>query len=404
VTTPPTNTDSASIAAPRAGAGNSVLDEEFKPHHRRFAALLAVMAVTASLASAETITPEFSEYPDAAAVGNFAVDDLIQGLVPDKVSFLPYTNSRMAYAGFVHPDGAAGQSALMKWSGSGFTCRFRSSICRLRFAAPSGSRYWVKVDETPFVECALDPVIDLTAKLSVDRDAHEVQIVKKTEPDSGLESFLGIELSRRGKLLRVTRPKRKILFLGDSITVGMGAGANGETDFLRSYAWLLSQHFSAEPRLVALSGVGLFEGWRSPLFNVEWQQVAAQASEANTTVLSWQPDLIVVNLSTNDKSKGVAGTDVANSMKELLVDVRQRCPKAIILVMVPWSYGCYREELRAGVGEFATAGDARIHFVNTDPGTWVPEGGMRDNTHPNTKGHQQAAEMLIPIIESAMKW
>ncbi len=155
---------------------------------------------------------------------------------------------------------------------------------------------------------------------------------------------------------------------------------------------------------MALSGVGLFEGWRPILFNVEWQQATAQASTADATALSWQPELIVVNLSTNDKSKGVAGTEVANSMKALLVDVRLRCPAAVILVMVPWSYGCYREELRGIAGELAGAGDARIHFVNTDPGAWVPEGGMRDNTHPNTMGHQHAAKMLIPVIESAMNW
>ncbi|MCP4641085.1 MAG: hypothetical protein GY851_11655 [bacterium] len=564
-----------------------------KSRHRRFAALLAAMAVVASLASAEPATPEFSEYPDAAAVGNFATDDLIQGLVPDDqggcysegtygtglfagdavdatnpgsegpatetcawykmpvyliytfpkacdiseirmtavraegvagddaepavalgnlalgitrqtnpngqppirpaqsaievmfegqelwtpvaagpvsspqrtlpnglwqgvwrfpegalrhvrrlkftlgpttmwgsnnygqitrlsevdvigqasageaprpVSFLPSADSRIAYAGFVHPDGSGGESALMKWSGSGFTCRFRSSICRLRFAAPSGSRYWMRVDGDPFVESALEPVIDLTPRLSADRDVHEVQIVKKTEPDSGVESFLGIELSPEGELLPATLPDRKILFLGDSITVGMGAGANKETDALRSYAWLVSQHFNADPRLVALSGVGLFQGWRSALFNAEWQQVVAQASDPNAAALSWQPNLIVVNLSTNDKSKGVAGTDVASAMRNLLVDVRQRCPEAVILVMVPWSYGCYREELRGVVDGLTAKGDERIQFVDTDPAVWVPEGGMRDNTHPNEKGHQHAANLLIPVIESAMGW
>jgi lysophospholipase L1-like esterase len=326
------------------------------------------------------------------------------GEAPRTLALVPHTDSSIAYAGFVHPEGTSGQSALVKWSGSGFTCRFRSSLCRLRFAAPSGSQYWVKVDGSPFTECALTPVMDLTPKLAADHDVHELQLVKKTEPDTGVDSFLGIELSPDGKLLPVTRPERTILFLGDSITVGMGAGLKQETDALRSYAWLTGQHFKAEPRLVALSGVGLFEGWRTPLFGVEWQQVAAQVSDAATEPLSWQPDLIVVNLSTNDKSKGVAGTDVAASMKALLVDVRQRCPKATILVMVPWSYGCYREELRAVVDGLATAGDALIHFVAAEPGTWVPEGGMRDNTHPNTKGHQHAAKMLIPAIESAMKW
>ena len=310
----------------------------------------------------------------------------------------------MAYAGFVHPDGAAGQSALMKWSGSGFTCRFRSSICRLRFTAPSGSRYCVKVDGAPFLECALDPVIDLTAKLLADRDVHEVQVVKKTDPDTGMESFLGIELSRGEELLPVTRPKRQILFLGDSITVGMGAGANGETDFLRSYAWLLAQHFKAEPRLVALSGVGLFEGWRSTLFNVEWQQVAAQASEANAAALSWQPDLIVVNLSTNDKSKEVAGADVANSMKELLVDVRQRCPEAVIFVMVPWSYGCYRKSCGRASASWPPREMPASTSSTRTPAPGCRKSGMRDNTHPNTKGHQHAANTLIPAIESTMEW
>ena len=71
----------------------------------------------------------------------------------------------------------------MKWPGSGFTARFTSSHCRLRFNAISGSYYYIRVDAGDFVEYYLGLIIDLTEQLDPKRKEHQIEVIKKNEPD-----------------------------------------------------------------------------------------------------------------------------------------------------------------------------------------------------------------------------
>jgi len=328
-----------------------------------------------------------------------------RGTAPPPWRLVRATDRNITPQGFVtvEPNGAL----LMKWSGSGLRCRFRSDRCRLRFQTASGSRYWIRLDGGPYQEFGARTIIDLTQALRpTPGEVHKLEVVKKTEFVTGLEVFWGLEFAPDGMLLPTTLPERRILFLGDSIAVGMGAGLAGETDVLRSYAWLLGRHFEADIRLVAVSGVGVHKGWRAIPFIREWQAVVAGQADAATRspAGAWQPDLILVNLGTNDASKSVAAEHFIGAMKALLADVRARCPKADIAVMVPWTYGCYRAELRAMVEELSKQGLAKLHFIDADPATWAPKQAMRDNTHPNHLGHALAAGKLIPRVEAIMGW
>ena len=327
------------------------------------------------------------------------------GTAPSPWRFVRATDRSIAPRGFVtvEPNGAL----LMKWSGSGLRCRFRSDRCRLRFQAASGSRYWVKLDGGPYREFPAQPIIDLTQALRPTQgNVHEIEVVKKTEFVTGLEVLQGLELAPGATLLPMSLPERRILFLGDSIAVGMGAGLAGETDVLRSYAWLLGRHFGADIRLVAVSGVGVYKGWRATPFMREWQAVVSGQADAATRSPAglWQPDLVLVNLGTNDASKSVPAEHFIPAMKALLTDVRARCPEAAIAVMVPWTYGCYRAELRGMVEELSKEGLAKLHFIDADPATWAPKQAMRDNTHPNHQGHALATGKLIPRVQAIMGW
>jgi hypothetical protein len=91
-------------------------------------------------------------------------------------------------------------------------------------------------------------------------------------------------------------------------------------------------------------------------------------------------------------------------MKELITSVAKYYSNSKILVMVPWTYGCYRNDLESLVQNLKAEIPGGIYFADADKQTWVPENGMSDNTHPNLAGHEVAADKLIPIIEDITHW
>ena len=323
-----------------------------------------------------------------------------------KYRHIPAAAPGFAWRGYVAPAPAGGMK--LEWSGSGMDVRFKSATARLRFHAPSNSQYWIKVDDGAFVCYPVQPVIDLSPVLKPAKgNIHRLVLIKKTEPPNGVDLLDGMEIDQGGSVLTPSPdwPSRRILFLGDSITVGMQCPKSGETDVMGTYAWLLGAKFNADIRMVAVSGVGVFKGWRNQPFADEWNRVMSDVAAGNTAIpSSWQPDLIVFNLGTNDASREVKETDFQPAMKRLVVTVTGRYPKAAILVLVPWTYGCYPAALQTVVNQVHAELGATIKLVPAGPQGWVVAGGMSDNTHPNLKGHQVAAQKLLPFIANIMNW
>jgi len=335
------------------------------------------------LAQADQLTPNAPASETRIAALD-AAGTIAEKTTPAPLKFISAADPCILLTGFVtkpNPD-----TALLKFSGSGLRCRFRSDRGLLRFGAATAGRLWIKLDDREFAEYPVKPKIDLTGKLLRRPDRiHQLQVVKKTEFPAGIEAFEGIELDANAVLLPSgPLPQRKILFCGDSITVGMAAGRDRSTDFLRSYTWLLGRHFNADIRVIAVSGIGVFKGWRTERFIKLLREVdlsPPNLQKPQPPDFSWQPDLVLVNLGTNDVSRSVAAEDFLPAMKELLLEVRKRCPQAKIALMVPWC-GCYREGLRSLVADLAQGGFSSLHFIDGDPDTWLLEDGMSDNTHP----------------------
>ena len=323
------------------------------------------------------------------------------------------TNPCLSWSGFVDHEGSTRDALLIAWSGSGWIGRFRSKTCCLRFAFPTGSEYWIKVDDAPFRYAAMACELDLTPWLDKSRATHRVEVIKRSEIAYGSDAFLGMAIDADGILLPVEpqiapgEPHRRILVLGDSITVGMRAGVPGDTDFRRSYGYLLGQCFNADVRLIARSGIGVYRGWYHVLFGTTWRQAVSPRGDRWPTenpLANWQPDLILVNLGTNDSSRGVKPQEFTPAMKALLLEVSAACPNAKLAVIVPWNCGCYRDDLRVLIDELVADGHQQFHFIDAQPNSWVPEGGMADNTHPNGKGHLYATAKLVPLIEKLTGW
>ncbi|MBP3237524.1 MAG: GDSL family lipase [Lachnospiraceae bacterium] len=137
---------------------------------------------------------------------------------------------------------------------------------------------------------------------------------------NGLLIVTGLETD--GELLKTEEKKLKIEFLGDSITSSEGAiGAKNDLDWIpmyfsahNSYPYFTSKLLDADYRVVAQSGWGMVCSWDgNPLCSVPmyYEKVCGlargekQAAAGSTNLNdfnSWKPDVVLINLGTNDFS------------------------------------------------------------------------------------------------------
>lgn len=261
------------------------------------------------------------------------------------------------------------------------------------------------------------------------------------------ESFIHIHALRYdGEFLPVNEKERKVEFIGDSITSGEGTfGAKEETDWIpmffsvqRGYAHLTAKALDAEYRIFSQSGFGIHHGWDNNLHSALprfYREVCSIMPGETCRKLgggekwnfeSWQPDVVVINLGTNDVSGfkqpmwtdektgesykahceadgSMSGEDLAlirEGVKNFLTVVRECNPEALII----WCYGMLGYELQETLLDAIAAyrresGDKRVCYLS------LPEAkgetlGSRE--HPGYPNHQQAAGLLANFIQDKL--
>ncbi len=151
---------------------------------------------------------------------------------------------------------------------------------------------------------------------------HTLQVIKATESQIGYIDFLGLICERifpvEGNL------KRKIEFIGNSITCGMGLDMSGipcdsgewydQHNAYLAYGPKAAGELHADWLLSSVSGIGITRNWNSP--GPTMPQVYANTFLDTNPQLIWDrdsyvPDLVSVCLGTNDFSDGDGSYDRA---------------------------------------------------------------------------------------------
>ena len=276
-----------------------------------------------------------------------------------------------------------------------------------------------------------------------------VRLLKEVQPMRDDEGrFLLVHgLDCDGNLFPVPKKRCRIEFVGDSLSAGVGLG--GAPSLIGAgpavygldgnYALLAAEHFQADFRILAQCGWGVHCSCYNDFIQIMppyYEQICGVltggrnrelgAFEANDFA-AWQPDLVVVNLGSNDgfavgrpawtdprdgsvhqmsdRFCGGLEEDCAlrfeASVKDFLKKLRRLNPGAYLL----WVYGMCEHRmapyLETAVREYREeSGDERTDFLllpATNP-LWVGS----DN-HPGKKEHALAAEVLIERAEEIWK-
>ncbi len=241
---------------------------------------------------------------------------------------------------------------------------------------------------------------------------HTVVIFKNTEANIGYVEFAGV---RCQKLLKPdTKPKRKIEFIGNSITCGTGSDVSeipcgkgewqDQHNAYLSYGAITARAVNAQYHLSAVSGIGLMHSCCN--MNVIMPKVFDKISMRNDTI-SWnfykyQPDVVTVCLGQND---GVQDSvTFCNNYILFIKQLRGYYPKStFVLLSSPMADSKLRNFMRSSIESVINSmnkqGERKIHSYIFEK--QFPSGC---HAHPDLKEHRIIASELTAYINKIMKW
>ena len=238
----------------------------------------------------------------------------------------------------------------------------------------------------------------------------------------------------------------KIEFIGDSITSGEGSiGAMQEQDWIsmwfstsNNYAVMTANALNADYHIISQSGWGVLSGWDNNPYSalpLYYDKVCGllngeknKALGANETYdfASWQPDVIVINLGTNDSGAfnspewkdevtgkiyknhlnedGTYNEEDLNAIKEAMIDflmkLRSYNPKAQLV----WAYGMLDIPMETTICSAievyqAKTDDQSVSYLRL-PNTTNETIGAR--WHPGVKAHEEAAKVLKEYLNKLL--
>lgn len=339
------------------------------------------------------------------------------------------------------------------WTGSGIECNIRAS------------QLWIQVEADyesyePWMSIVVDG--EYVSRLMLDKGRQwiclfrgmdkgrvkNVKVLKEVQamPEDKAHCMQVLGFKTDGAFLPVEEKKYKFEFIGDSITSGEGSiGAKQEEDWIpmwfstqNNYVRFVSEAMDAEYRIISQSGWGVCCGWdNNPHSNIPsyYEQICGVVQGEKNRGLgafksndfkAWQPDVIFINLGTNDESAfdSPAWTDPVtgncykqrrdsrgNYNEEDLQKVKKGITDFLRLVRrnnkasyIIWLYGMLGDSMLSVIEEAVSvykeiADDGKVSVLKL-PDTNEKTIGARQ--HPGVIAHQIAAKEITDYLSKLL--
>ena len=353
--------------------------------------------------------------------------------MPIKGTIISPTDKHIQYTGrisFTNPERPA-----FNFPGIQIRAAFEGTSLRM-LAKPNSGYFMAQIDKAEPFKVAFrgerDSLVTLATALA--DGVHTVKLMYAIEGYEFFPEFWGFVLDEGKKLVDAPAlPSRKIEFIGNSITCGYGnEGLKKEEHFdyatenhYYSYASITARNLDAQHWVVARSGIGAYRNYNGPKTGNPESNMLAQyehigyalkpelRKEATFLSEKWdfnrfQPDVVCINLGTNDLS--TSNYDVKllkQNYHKLLKTVRQHNPNAkIVFLTGTMLYNKEMELQRQILNEVAAeakkAGDKEIHRFDMAPISGDEWYG--NDWHPNVYMDEKMAGELTAYLRSLMNW
>ncbi len=247
---------------------------------------------------------------------------------------------------------------------------------------------------------------------------HTLELVKRTEAFVGTASFYGFEIFN-GEILEMPKEKPlKIEIFGDSISCGYGNESENEfaeynsidANSYLSYGAIASRELNAELNLTTWSGLGLVRNYDdSPMplpERIEW--ITNKNTNKKWDFSSYVPDIVLINLGTNDFNEHPPTEDNYVDGYRILIDrIRNYYGEVkIICAIGPVMEGKVLNDIRDYVKNhvveyYNSMGNKNIFFL--EHSHQKEENGYGQAYHPSQKTHNIMADELVEKIKEILQ-
>ena len=276
-----------------------------------------------------------------------------------------------------------------------------------------GNYLQVIIDDSIAYKLKLSPSKnELILAKGLPEGVHKITICKATE--SGIGSVTFKEILAEKLLTPDAKPVRKLEFMGNSITAGLGNDSNmlpcsagnwyEQANAWKAYGPLTARALNSQWHVTAVSGIGLIQ---SCCGNEQTMPQIFSKTNLEPGGPAWdfkkyQPDVLTICLGQND---GIQDSSIfVQAYIRFIASIRQHYPKADIILLSSPMAG---DELRARLVNYCKAvaeklyksGDNKIHTFFFDK---QYTGGC--DSHPSESEHQEIARLLTDFIRITMNW
>jgi lysophospholipase L1-like esterase len=302
-----------------------------------------------------------------------------------------------------------------QWPGTTFEAAFTGTEVYFRIGGGDQNLH-IAVDRDPPLTLT-KPAVGVYRLSGLAPAAHTVRLSVVSESQHGPDSFSGFAIPPTVTAGVPPAPRsRQIEFIGDSHTVGYGNTSPSRqcsndqvwafTDDTKAFGPLTALHYGADYQINAISGHGIvrnYGGFAGDPVPVAYPYVLFDKQVLYRDA-SWQPQVIVLALGTNDFSTPLHAGEPWKTRDDLhaayedtyvhfLQTLRKKNPKAFFIV---WTTGDSEIQGEASkvVQQAKSEGETRIAFLPID-------GLHMDacNWHPSTADDLTISQKIIDLID-----
>lgn len=274
-----------------------------------------------------------------------------------------------------------------------------------------------------------EPEKTLTVFESESPETHVIRVVKLSEAPMSTCGVADIQVA--GEITPTVPCDRLIEFVGDSITCGYGVEdedrdhhfLTSTEDVTKAYAYKTANALGADYSMVSFSGYGIVSGYTGTGEKVGDQLVPEfyeklgysrgiylgkyQPQDFVWDFNGLQPELIVINLGTNDMSYVLEDADrraeYICGYVNFLKNIRSHNPEARILCVLGLMGTALCSAVEETVQRYENeTGDGNIASMRFND--QLPEDGYAADWHPTERTHTKAALRLTEEIQKIMGW
>ena len=306
----------------------------------------------------------------------------------------------------------AGSAIRLAWPGVNVHGRFSGTQVSLTLNDNAKNRFSVVIDGgAPKTVTAPNGQASLLLASGLGNGTHEISIWRNTEASGGVTQLTGLSnFSVGGELLApAVAPDRRLEVIGDSLSVGAGVEGNAAcpggidafTNNYLAYGSVAARAVSADVVTIAWSGIGVYRNYDGSTSNTMPARYPYSIPNDQTAwdFSRYQPQVVVVNLGTNDFGQGDPGVAYETAYVEFIKSVRSKYASASFILIDMYG-GTRLTRINNVISKLKTGGEAKIEALSVSSA----QNNLGCNQHPNVAGQAAMGAVLAQRLKSLMGW